>query len=216
MGHPIVTSLNPGAAVANGISLVQAPGSGAILLNGSLVSGGVATMDVARQVAIQSSGNDAAITFTVTGTTGPEQGNKTISETIAGTNAGTAVTTQGFLTVTSIKESAAVAANVTIGTNGTVFGPWVPWDRNVRTKFEVSFAGQVTSGTPTWQVDYTFDDVYGTWLPPGVPFPRALTVPGTIGLTAEYDAAIDTPICASRLTLTAVGGVQLTQIQQGD
>lgn len=216
MSRPIVTPVTIVAAVANGISLSQTRGSaGNLLLNGSLVTGGVAKLDAPRRVVIHSNGNDSGITFTITGAGRPQnQGGAVISETITGANIGDAVTTQDFATVTNISSSGATASTVTAGTNGTASGPWVPWSQ-FQTDFQATAFGHVLSGSPTWQVDYTYDDVFSYPPAPGQPFPIAIVVPGTTGLTGDAVASIPPVARASRLTLTAVGGVSLTSTQQG-
>ena len=71
------------------------------------------------------------------------------------------------------------------------------------------------AGTPTWQVDYTYDDVFGLWNPTGL-LAKVFTLPTMSGLTVNADGRISgTAVRASRLTLTAPGSVQLTQMQQG-
>lgn len=217
MGHPIVTSLTIAAAVSNGYAQTQSLGAaGALTLNGSLVANGIGVPDVARRVAIHSNSNDSGINWTITGTARPEMQGVAQSETIAGANAGDAVTTQDFATVTSIVGSGATAGTVFAGTNGTASGPWVAWDR-YQTNFQVSLAGFVLSGSPIWQVDYTYDDVFGLWLPAGVPFPRALTHSILMSEVGTASSVLrNPPVVASRLTLTAVGGVQLVQMQQGN
>ena len=89
-------------------------GSGAVTLNGSLVSGGVATLDQPRRVLFTSSGNDTGINFTVTGT---DWNGNTTTEVLAGGNP-TTYTATDFATVTSITSSGASAGTVSIGTNG--------------------------------------------------------------------------------------------------
>ena len=175
---------------------------------------GVAVLDTARQIAIASSGNDSGITFTVTGTLRPEENSAVASQTISGTNGGTAVTTYNFATVTAITASGPVAGTITAGTNGNGSGPWVVWN-NYATDFNVGIAGYVLAGTPTWQVDYTYDDVFGLWNPTGL-LAKVFTLPTMSGLTVNADGRISgTAVRASRLTLTAPGSVQLTQMQQG-
>jgi hypothetical protein len=184
-------------------------------LNGSKVTAGVAVLDAPRRIIITSVGNDSGITFTVTGTRGSWWASTAITEVIAGSNAGIATTTQDFLTVTSIVASAATANTVTAGTSGTGSGPWVVWDRHVP-DFQVSLFASVVSGSPTYGIEYTYDDVFGLWLPAGTPFPRALQFSLMTGLTAaSSDGQFTSQVIASRLTLTAVGSVQLTQTQQG-
>lgn len=218
MPHPIVTSLTLVAAVSNGIATAQSlPGASglSVVLNGSKVTAGVAILDVSRRVVIHSNGNDSGITFTIVGTRANGWANTALTEVVTGANAGDAVSTQDFLTVTSVTASAATASTVFVGTNGTGSGPWVVWDKYIQ-GFSVSLYGVVTSGSPTWGVEYTYDDVFGLWLPATVSFPRALTLGTMTGLTATMDGALSNAgVMASRLTLTAVGGVQLTQQQQG-
>jgi hypothetical protein len=219
MSRPITTSVTIAAAVANGLAQAQqlfGAGSHALALNGSLVAAsGIATLDAPRRVIIASAGNDSGINFTVVGTARPEQGGIALTETVAGTNGGTAQTTQDFATVSSITASGATAGNVTAGTNGVASGPWVVWDQQF-SDFQVSIAGFVLSGAPTWQVDYTYDDPFGTWQPAGIPFPRAFVHPILNGEAGTADGNFDKTVRASRLTLTAVGGAQLVQTQQGN
>lgn len=218
MSHPIVTTVTLVASAATGVAAVQVlPGASglSLVLNGTKVTAGVAIFDAPRQVTIVSSGNDTGITFIVTGTRGSWWGTSVFSETVTGLNNGTAVTTQDFLTVTSIVASGPAAANVSSGTNGVGSGPWVAWDKYA-TDFQVSLFGVVLTGSPTWGVQYTYDDVFGFWLPVGVPFPRALNYTALTGQTGTADGALTIGgVKASRLTLSAVGSAQLTQQQQG-
>lgn len=216
MGHPIVTTVTFVAGSANNIATSQSlAGAGALTLNGSTVVAGVATLDAPRRVIITSAGNDSGITFTVTGAARSQQNGSVQSETITGGNVAAATTTQDFATVTGITASGATASTVTVGTDGTGSGPWVPWDRQV-VDFQVSVVGFVLSGTPTWGIEYTYDDVFGLWLPPGVLYPRPIALSTVTGKTTTADGAITFTVVASRLTLTAAGSVQATQIQQGN
>lgn len=215
MPHQIVTTVTLAAAVANGIALAQALGAaGPLTLNGSTVTSGVAVLDAARRVIITSVGNDSGIIFTIAGTRGAWWALQAVTETVTGANAGTVVSTQDFVTVTSITASGATAGNVTAGTNGTGSGPWVVWDDFIA-GFNVSLYGAILAGAPTWTVEYTHDDVFGLWLPPGLAFPRALPFTTMTNLTVSADGAFNSRVMASRLTLSAVGSVQLTQQQQG-
>lgn len=99
------------AADTNGIAVFQSADAGVNLnLNGVFVSGGVATLDVQRQVALNSTLNISAATFTITGT--DDQGH-TISETLVGPNAGSVASILNYLTVTQI------SADIDIGTPAT-------------------------------------------------------------------------------------------------
>ena len=166
MSRPITTTVAIVAGLQTGIANAQALAqAGALILNGSL-SAGFATLDAPRRVIVSSSGNDTGITWTITGNQRPELGGQVVAETIAGANAGDAQSTQDFGTVTSIVGSGATAGTVTAGTNGVASGPLVLWDQQFQV-FAVSIAGFVLSGAPTWQVDYTYDDPFGTWQPNG-------------------------------------------------
>lgn len=213
MSHPIYTTVALVAAVTNGIAQAQAlPGASGLnaVLNGSKVVAGVAVLDTARRVVVTSAGNDAAITFTIVGTRAT---GAALTETITGAN-GASVTTQDFLTVSSVTASAATASTIQVGTNGTGSSAWIPWDKYAD-QFAVSIAGFVQSGSPTWGIEYTYDDVYGLWLPSNIPFPRALPFVELMNLTGNDDAAMTTGgVKATRLTLTAVGSVQIVQQQQ--
>jgi len=214
MAHPIVTQLTLVAGSANTIATVQSLVAPALTatLNGASVAAGIAVLTPARRVIVTSSADDSGITFTITGTARAEMGSVTFSETITGANAGAAATTQDFATVTRVVASGSTAGTITVGTNDTASGPWVPWD-SYRTPFSVSLMTNIMSGTPTFQVDVTYDDVFGTWLPTNVPFPRALGLTGMTALVANTAGSISVPVRASRLTLVAAGSVQLTQLQ---
>lgn len=103
----------PSATNICGASSIAA--AGAVTLNGSLVTAGVATLDQPRRVLFTSAGNDSGITFTVTGT---DWNNMPVSEVVTGANATTVYTVYDFKTVTSVVASGASAGNVSIGTNG--------------------------------------------------------------------------------------------------
>lgn len=209
MSHPIVTTITTIAGNAALLAASQSVGVG----GGALVLTG-ATLDAPRRIGITSGGNDSGIKFTVTGTARPEQGGVVLVETIAGSNGGVAQTTQDFATVTSITASAATASTVTAGTTAVASGPWVVWS-SFASQFQVAVQGNVLSGSPTYSLEFTQDDPFGLWLPSGVTWPRPSTFGGMAALTQSGNTQITAPVRASRLTLTAVGGVRLTQQQQG-
>lgn len=110
----------------NGIYTVAAvAGAGALTLAGALVTGTVATMDYARQIVIDSAGDDRSITFTVVGT---DADGLAQTEVITGPNATTVESTGYFKTITSITASGAAAGNVTIGTVDEAVSQTIPID----------------------------------------------------------------------------------------
>lgn len=210
-----VVTYSLAAASANNIALSQSPGAaGALILNGSTVAGGVATLDTQRRVLITSAGNDSAKTFTVTGT---NLSGAPISESLLGGNAAAVYTTQDFYTVTSVTISAASAGAVTVGTNGVGSSPWKNTSQHV-TPMNMSIAVAVT-GTVNGTIQETYDDpnntVFGTWpLTPQVPTPfndGLLT-----GFTANGVTQINDPIWGWRVLINSgTGTVKATAWQAG-
>ena len=100
---------------ADGIC-VEATATGAATLSatGALVSGGVATFDVARGVSITSTGNESGITVTFTGT---DKDGDALVEDVAGPNNTTVYGVKAFGTVTSV-----VVDGATTSTNGVNVG----------------------------------------------------------------------------------------------
>jgi hypothetical protein len=223
MSNPSVVSLQLVAAVANGICQSQAvAAAGALTLNGSLVSGGVATMDVARRVLFASAGADSAVVFTITGT---NQSGAPISETLKGVASGSSqYTALDYLTVTSITSSAATAGNITVGTNGVASTPWV-LDNFLSRDWALTVWVTVVSGAATYTVEDTPDDPNATqpiadnyslepasFNPPGVWANPSMTAQTTNQRT-NY---LGQPIFAHRLTITAgTGKVVMQSIQSG-
>lgn len=153
--QPITVTVGPlASASANNIALSQTTaGAENLTLNGSLGSGGVATLDKPRQVLITNVGNDSAITFTVYGTWFNGQ---TISETVQGTNGSSAATTLDFSTVTRVATSAATSVSgVTVGTNGVAGSRWVRFDDFA--PGQITVQGDVT-GTVNYSVQTTLED----------------------------------------------------------
>jgi hypothetical protein len=142
------------SASANNIATSQTTAGAANLnLNGSTVSGGVATLDTYRQVLITNVGNDAALTFTVYGTT---FGGVSVSETVNGTSGSTVATNTDFKTVTRVAVSGATSGSgVTVGTNGVAGSRWVRFDDFAPTQITVQ--ANVT-GTVNYSIQTTLND----------------------------------------------------------
>ena len=110
---PVTITADTVAADDDGISANAAVGNNAALtIGGALASGGSVTLDHARKVTITSSGNDSSISFTIVGTdvNGDDQ-----TEELDGANAGTATSSNYFLTIASITAVGNPAANVKAG-----------------------------------------------------------------------------------------------------
>jgi len=102
---------------ADGISAAAAVGNNAALtIGGALASGGSCTFNSGRVVTILSAGNDAAKSFTVTGT---DVNGDAQTESITGANAGTATGSKYFKTVSGISAVGNPAGNVSAGINNS-------------------------------------------------------------------------------------------------
>lgn len=153
--QPISVTVGPlASASANNIALSQTTaGAANLTLNGSTVSGGVATLDKPRQVIVTSGGNDLGITFTITGTTFAGQ---TVSETITGASGGASATNTDFLTITQIRASGATSVSgVTVGTNGVAGSRWIRMDSWANSQSVIQID---VSGTVNYSLQVTMDD----------------------------------------------------------
>lgn len=207
-------------ASSNNISLSQTPGAaGNLVLNGTTVASGVATLDVPRRVLITSAGNDSARTFTVTGTN--HTGNP-IKEAVTGGNVAGVSTVSDFKTVTRIAVDAATAAAVTAGTNGVASSPWKFTSIHFGPA-NMSFA-VIVSGTVNYSIEYTYDNpnsnqnTLGGALGNYPAVPNVFLHPILQNLATSADSTINDPIFAWRLTLnsqTNPGFATATNIQSG-
>jgi len=152
--RPITVTVGPvGTTSANNIATSQTPaGAGALTLNGSLVTNGVAYLPTPQRVLITTS--DTTHSFTITGTTPT---GSVLTEVL--TNAGSSVySTLDYSTVTSIVISGAATGAVTVGTNGIAATPWVHLDAWANPT--VSLQCTVT-GTVNYTVQSTLQDPNG-------------------------------------------------------
>jgi hypothetical protein len=151
--RPITMTVGPfAAASATNIRTASSiAGAGAVVLNGSTVSGGVATLDTQRQILFTSSASDVGITFTIRGT---NNANATITEVLTG-GVTTAVSVLSYKTVTSVVASGASAGTVSIGTNGVATSPLVRFDDWAPGPGDIMC---VVSGTINYSVQFSDDD----------------------------------------------------------
>jgi hypothetical protein len=212
------TALALTAAVTNGISTSQSLGAaGNLTINGSLASGGVATLTStncpARRVGITSAGNDSALTWTITGT--DRYGNPQ-SETLAGGNAVAVQSANDYATVTQIRGSGATASTVIAGTTTTGSTPWFTLDV-YREYFVVGLYASIT-GTATATVEITPDDPNAAQagsIEPNSYRPPQVWAYGPLTLfTANASAALSYPAFAVRLTISAGTGTAGLQVLQ--
>ena len=230
MANPSTLTYQLSASVANGVALSQAvAAAGALTLNGSLVTAGVAILDTrgaARRVLIASSGADSAVVFTVTGLS---RYGLSHSQNVTGVTSTTSqYTTKDFVTVTSVTASAATAGNITVGTNGVGSSVWLVDDFLCRI-WALSGAIQGPVGT-NYTLEHTYDDPnaqvggsligaaqwavgVGTIDFPPVAWPNAVIT--NVSGNNEFDYP-NHPIFAHRLTINSgTGLVQMQTIQAG-
>lgn len=151
------------AAVTTGIATAQSlTGGTKMTLNGSLVTGGVATLDsggAARRVIITPAANESTNSFTIVGT---DRYGRPQTEVLAGTNNPTAAqSTKDFLTVTAITPTNTGAGTATAGTNGVgssapIILDWVP-------NGSIIGCSALVTGTVTYTVQEALDDFAPAW-----------------------------------------------------
>lgn len=198
---------------ANGICIDQTTGAAAdLVLNGVLVTAGVATIAEAQIVAIEGTGNNAGITFTVSGT---DPDNNTVSEVITGPNNSTVKSTVFFKTVTQIAASAAVTGNVEVGALEADGAVTRSMRVNVKQRdFKLGIFTDI-NGTLTYTVEHSADDpadTYTTSYSTDATW-RATTGLTTSAVTAEGNIAF--PVQAARLKINTYtsGTTKLTLLQ---
>jgi len=101
---------------ADGICASQTSGAtaGTLTINGAKASGGVATLNSARQITLASAANLADKTFTITGT---DVNGDALTESLTGPNNNTVTSTKHFLTVTEIAFTDGTSGTMTAGFN---------------------------------------------------------------------------------------------------
>lgn len=212
--RPVTVTVGPlTGSSTNNIALSQTPTGPpyAVTLNGSLASGGVATLSNAQRIGIASAGNDSGITFAISGT---DAAGNPQSETVTGGNVATVSSLLDYLTVTSIVASGATAAAITVGTTGIGASPWVRFDEWALGPVECAF---VAIGTANYTLQTTSDDPNSlftsiarsavVWDVSGSP-----VIAATTNLTVSLATA---PIFARVLLNSGSGSVRATFTQYG-
>lgn len=205
--RPIIKSRTLAAAAVGAICANQTLGiPGNLLINGTLASGGVATMAAQQQIGITSGGNIATVVFTVTGT--DDQG-RVISETITGVNTNTVNSVLNYRTITQIAASATIGSAITVDTIGAGASQEIPIDLYVN-QINITLATEIT-GVVNYTIQSTFDDVFSG----SGPFNWA-SVAGLLSQTTNQNVNGTQPFRAFRiLTNSGQGTVKLIVIQAG-
>lgn len=232
MANPATAIIQLPAGVANGISVAATYGAaGAMTIGGSLATAGVADLVVPqRVVAVSDDAGDTSQIITITGT--DRYGNLQVdSLTLDGTTP--VASTKDFLTVTGLAISAATTGNITVGTGEVGSTEWI-FVSTMITPSQITYNGQILSGSATYTVEYTQDDPnapsnsagtalgyttypladtieFGSAVPPKVWADTNMT-----GKSDDAIATLNAVIFAYRLTVTTgTGAVKLQGIQAG-
>ena len=86
----------------------------------TLLTNDVSPYGTGYKLLFTSAGNDAGITFTITGVKVGDLSGASVTEEVAGANAGTASSTNFYTSVSNISVDGASAGNVSIGTTGSL------------------------------------------------------------------------------------------------
>lgn len=202
---PVLT-LTLTAAAAAGIAASQSGTAGTPLtLSGSLVSGGVASLVVARRVIVTSAGDDSAHTFTLVGT---DRYGRAQSEILQGAN-GAAQSTKDFLTITSITPNNNTTSTVTAGTNAV--GSTAPYIVDTFINPGDYGAAMEFSGTVTASIEVAYVDLTPLWDLAN----NTVTWyadPNFNALTANARATITGPVTMIRQTNSSGTGTATTRL----
>lgn len=211
--RPIVLtrSLSVAAAVAGVAALQQLAAPGDMLINGTLASGGVATIGEQRRVTINSAADFSLTTFTIYGT--DSQG-RTISESLAGPTAGATVTsTLDYATVTRVASSTALGTDTRVGTSAVGASQTLPLD--IYLPYGSTVSVQLVSGAANYTVQVSNSD----------PFPADAStalvwsdhpVAALVGASASQIGVTANAYRAMRLlTNSGTGVLKITITQQG-
>lgn len=216
MTHPMYLTLEAPIEDNTAVTTAQTLAAADYMdIDGSVATDGVATLAAPARLNIVAA-DTTGVTFTVTGTTPTGM---PLTENIAG-GTGTVMGEQTFATVTSIYADGAIT-NTSVGGADTASTQWVPLNTYMA-DFQVSFYGLLLTDGITWSVDVTFDDIYGTWRPADIPFPRPITPSATSDLTGGSNGVINDslgPVTGIRATIVngdgLTGSLSFTVIQQG-
>jgi Tfp pilus assembly major pilin PilA len=209
----ITTILGPYVAgVANGISTAQTlAGGGNFALNGSLTSGGVATLDNARQVAITSAGNDSNIWFNIQGV---DANSDPIGEEVRGANVGT-VTTNTLFKKVNLVSASGPTSSVTIGSAAAPFtSPAIRLDEWGLPPIGLAVA---VTGAVIFTIQHSFDEGPDSLSNPiplsAMMWDSSLIPPGGVGGSANVTLNLPVAPLWLRIQFTGTGSLRMVTTQ---
>lgn len=209
------------AASATSVAASQTPvGAINLTLTSATVSFGASS---AQFVTIVSAADISNRTLTITGTNVYDQ---VISQALTGPNNATVTSTLAFKTVTNVAISGTAAGALTMGNSAYAEGLMYVADMDSN-PFSIGFGCIITSGSPTFTIQHTFDNTIATGNSAGISgaSTTAYTYSSTsntwfnhpivVSQTANTDGNYAFPVFAVRLTLAAAGAVRLKLLQGG-
>lgn len=206
------------AANAQGIAQAQSrSNAGAFTFNGSDVVGGQVSYQNASRIAFDSTGNENAKTFRVTGTVlfggNPNISSHLTTEVLVGTLS-SGQTVNFFYNVTGITSDGGTAGSVKWGNDGLQTSLICPLD-NYCNPFNVGIDVELTSGTANFTVQTTTTSVQQFTL---APFWFDVPDSGLVAKSASVTGGLTKPVHAVRLKINSgVAGsvVSLKIVQSG-
>lgn len=213
--RPITVSV-AGALQSNATNSIKTAGTisaGAVTLNGSLTSGGVASLTNAQSVTVTNASAET-IKLTFIGTTFNKIG---ISEIVQLGAAATLTLGNSFLTISSVTSSGASVGNISIGTPGTAISQWARFD-DWSPGSTVTLQANVV-GTVNYTVQTTLDDPNS---PTNPVQPASVTWfssgdTAVVGATASAQSSFSVlPLFARVLLNSGTGSVTATFVQVGN
>jgi len=219
-GGPLIetiTGANTKARVTTkqfiGVTKVSVSGNAGSVQVGSF-SAAVFTGSTARQVTIVAAADESAKTFVITGT---GVNGAPMTETVAGTNAGTSTTTSYFKTVSSVTISADAAGALTVGMTNTATSPWVRFDDFAPSNISIQCT---VTGSATYTVQSTLDDPFDPFSPVAPGSMSWVNISDTnvvAATTTQQSNFLFAPKYARViLTTTSTGFVQMTTLQSSN
>lgn len=212
--RPITLSLSGPlqSNATNSIRTASAVAAGAVVLNGSLTSGGVANLTVAQNITVTNASAET-IKLSFVGTT---TGGRGVAEIVQLGAAATLTLATNFLTILSVTANGPSVGNISIGTPGTATA-WVRFD-DWSPNSTVSIQTDV-SGTVNYTIRTTLDDPNSPTNPVA---PASVTWfnsgdTNVVGATAGQQSSFSVlPTFAQLLLNSGTGTVSATFIQTGN
>lgn len=184
--------LAPSAAAATAVSASASPGAGAIVIDGTLATAGLATMGAAQLITLVSGGDDTGITFTITGT---DSDGRAQTEALVGVSAGTKTSTKYFKTVSSVAHTGSVATTLSVGCAIDSVSNTVRPTMNT-SPIAIGIGAVLVSGTMTYKVQHSYQD--GASSHPTLWFDNAAGAK-----TASSEATYAAPVATIRILASA-------------